>query len=51
MTSLSRLLGRDVTVAEVRPVLERHLADVFDLAFTAPPEDVARLFSPAADAA
>jgi lipoyl(octanoyl) transferase len=51
VTSLSRLLGRDVTVAEVRPVLERHLATVFDLSFSAPPEDVADLLSPAADAA
>ena len=28
VTSLTKELGRDVTVAEVRPVLERHLADV-----------------------
>ena len=33
VTSLSRLTGRDVTVEEVRPLLERHLAEVFDLRF------------------
>jgi len=33
VTSLSRLAGRSITVPEVAPVLERHLADVFDLAF------------------
>ena len=33
VTSLSRIAGRTVTVAEAGPVLERHLADVFDLAF------------------
>jgi lipoyl(octanoyl) transferase len=33
VSSLSRLAGRDVTVDEVRPILERHLAEVFDLAF------------------
>jgi lipoyl(octanoyl) transferase len=32
VSSLSRLAGRDVTVDEVRPILERHLAEVFDLA-------------------
>jgi lipoyl(octanoyl) transferase len=31
VSSLSRLTGRDVTVDEVRPILERHLAEVFDL--------------------
>jgi lipoyl(octanoyl) transferase len=38
VTSLSALLGRDVTVAEVRPVLERRLAEVLDLRLApAPP--------------
>jgi lipoyl(octanoyl) transferase len=38
VTSLSRLTGRDVTVKEVRPLLERHLAEVFGLRFEpAPP--------------
>lgn len=31
VTSLSRLAGRDVSVAEMRPIVERHLGDVFDL--------------------
>jgi lipoyl(octanoyl) transferase len=31
VTSLSRLAGRRVTVAEVAPLLVRHLADVFDI--------------------
>jgi lipoyl(octanoyl) transferase len=31
VTSLSRLARRRVRVAEVRPILERHLAEVFDL--------------------
>ncbi|GAA1895057.1 lipoyl(octanoyl) transferase LipB [Lapillicoccus jejuensis] len=30
VTSLSRELGRDVTVAELRPLVERHLADLLD---------------------
>ena len=33
VTSLSRLAGRPISVREVGPVLERHLADVFELAF------------------
>jgi lipoyl(octanoyl) transferase len=51
VTSLSPLLGRDATVAEVRPIAERHLADVFDLSFAAPPPDVAADFAPTADVA
>ena len=31
VTSLSELAGRAVTVAEMRPLVERHLADVFRL--------------------
>jgi lipoyl(octanoyl) transferase len=31
VTSLSRLAGRDVTVEELRPVVERQVAEVFDL--------------------
>ena len=41
VTSFSRLLGRPVTVGEVEPLLERHLAGVFDLAFTPAPEAIA----------
>ena len=37
VTSLSALLGRDVTVAEVRPIVRRTLADVFDLTYEAAP--------------
>ncbi len=33
VTSLSRLAGRPTTVAEVRPVLAHHLAEVFELTF------------------
>ena len=33
VTSLSRLAGRPIRVPDVAPVLERHIAEVFDLAF------------------
>ena len=49
VTSLSAQLGRDVAVREVRPVVERRIAEVFDLAFGSPDEDVARRFTAAAD--
>jgi len=39
-TSLSRLAGRPVTVDEVRPLLERRLAEVFDLSFEPAPTDL-----------
>jgi lipoyl(octanoyl) transferase len=41
VTSLSRLAGRPITVDEVAPLLERHLADVFDLAFATAPDAIA----------
>lgn len=42
VASLSRPAGRPVSVAEVRPVVVRHLAQVFDLAFRpAPAEETA----------
>ena len=41
VTSLSRLAGRHVTVEEVRPLVEQHLEDVFDLTFEPTPLDVA----------
>ena len=48
VTSLSRLLGRDVRVEEVQPVLVAHLADVFDLAFEPAPSEIeAALLAPA----
>ena len=37
VTSLSRLAGRDVTVDEVRPLIERHLGEVFELSFVPAP--------------
>lgn len=40
VTSLSELTGRIVTVAEMRPLLERHLADVFELALAPAPAGV-----------
>ncbi len=51
VTSLSAQLGRDVTVAEVRPHLERHLADVFDLAFGPAPGEEADAFAARVDVA
>jgi lipoyl(octanoyl) transferase len=47
VTSLSDLAGRDVTVKEMRPVVERHIADVFELDLSAAPDDVAGLLVPA----
>jgi lipoyl(octanoyl) transferase len=44
VTSLSRLLGRDVTVDEVRPLVAQHLAAVFDLGFTAAPAPLVDAF-------
>jgi len=38
VTSLSALTGREVTVREVRPIVRRALAEVFDLAYDAAPE-------------
>ena len=41
VTSLSGLLGRRVSVEEVRPAVRRHVADVFGLAYdTAPDEEL-----------
>jgi lipoyl(octanoyl) transferase len=37
VTSLSALLERGVSVDEVRPIVRRHLADVFDLAYEPAP--------------
>jgi len=41
VSSLSRLAGRDVTVDEFRPVLERRLEAVFDLELVAAPSPFA----------
>ena len=48
VTSLTRLLGRDVPVDEVAPIAIRHLADVFELTFADAPDDIVRPFVAAA---
>jgi lipoyl(octanoyl) transferase len=48
VTSLARVLGRDVPVAEVAPSAVGHIADVFGLTFTDAPDDVVRPFVAAA---
>ncbi|MGZ6545180.1 MAG: lipoyl(octanoyl) transferase LipB [Actinomycetota bacterium] len=45
VASLSELAGRDITVEELRPLVERHIADVFDLDLEPAPESVARPFT------
>jgi lipoyl(octanoyl) transferase len=45
-TSLSRLAGRDVTVDEVRPLVERHVAQVFGLSFADAPSRLAPELEP-----
>ena len=49
VTSLSRLLGRRVGVAEVRPLLEDHLGRIFDLTLVPAPAEVTSMFRSAAD--
>lgn len=49
VTSLTRLLGRDVTLEEVGPRIELHMATVFDLAFEPAPDEVAAMFAVSAD--
>ncbi len=46
VTSLSRLAGRRVTVAEIRPVLERHLGLLLDLRVEPAPAAEVAAFSP-----
>ena len=46
-TSLSELAGRRVTVAEMRPIVERRLAEVFGLAFGTAPAAITSAFGPA----
>jgi lipoyl(octanoyl) transferase len=48
VTSLSRLAERGVTVAEVAPLLERHLADVFDIELVPAPDGIATALRPVA---
>jgi lipoyl(octanoyl) transferase len=44
VTSLSALTRRHIGVEDVRPAVERHLADVFELSFTPAPEGVTAAF-------
>ncbi len=44
VTSLSALSGRPITVDEMRPIVRRHLADVFGLAYEHAPEEITRAF-------
>jgi lipoyl(octanoyl) transferase len=46
VTSLSELAGRDVSVREMRPIVERYLANVFGLDLSAPPPEAAGMFAP-----
>jgi lipoate-protein ligase B len=48
VTSLTRLLARDVTVDEAAPIAIGHIADVFDLTIAPAPDDVVRPFLAAA---
>jgi len=48
VTSLTRLLGRDVPVGEVAPLAIRHAAEVFGLGFADAPEEIERPFRAAA---
>jgi lipoyl(octanoyl) transferase len=44
VTSLTRLLGRDVPVDEVAPLAIRHAAEVFGLSFADAPDEIERPF-------
>jgi len=44
VTSLTELAGRHVTLAEMRPIVERHLAAAFDLAYEPAPAQEAGAF-------
>lgn len=44
VTSLSTLLGRDVTIDEVLPVVRRNLGEAFDLSFENPPSNELEAF-------
>jgi len=48
VTSLSELADRDVTVQEMRPIVARRLAEVFDLVYGATPATTADRFRPVA---
>ena len=46
VTSLSELTGRSVTVADLRPLVERHVGEVFDLEMTPAPAAATASFAP-----
>lgn len=46
VTSLSELAGRDVSVEEVRPLVERHVGAVFDLDLSPAPGELEAAFAP-----
>lgn len=48
VTSLSKMLGRDVPVDEVAPTAVGHIADVFGLTFADAPDEIVRPFVAAA---
>jgi lipoyl(octanoyl) transferase len=48
VTSLSRLVGRDVPVHEAAPIAIGHLADVFELTFADAPDEIVDAFVAAA---
>jgi len=51
VTSLRRVLDREMTVEEIVPAAVRRLATTFDLAFDEPPPEVTSAFAPARDVA
>jgi lipoyl(octanoyl) transferase len=48
VTSLSRIAGRRIGVEELRPLVERHLAEVFDLRLEVAPAAIASALEPVA---
>ena len=48
VTSLSRIAGRRIGVEELQPLVERHLAEVFDLRFEVAPASIATGLEPVA---
>ena len=45
VTSLSELAGRDVSVNHMRPIVERHLADVLGVDLSLAPPEAASTFA------
>jgi len=46
VTSLSEIAGREVSVNEMLPIIERHLAEVFQLELSLAPPEAAGMFRP-----